>query len=127
MGAVISRIFGKLIPFFGRASSKVLKSAVGQKAKRAAKKSLKKLGSAALQTAANAATKAIAGESKEEIKSGVSKDIASARKEIAKTLQSEIKSREKGDKKKKGSVLAARPSAGSKVARRKKAVKSLLD
>ena len=133
LGKIISRIFGKLIPFFGKASSKVLKSATGAAAKRVAKKSLKKLGTAALKTAANAATKAIAGDSKEDIKAGVSKDIQSARKDLANTIQSEINSREKGAKKRKklpqnkGSAPVVRPSAGSKVAKRKKAVKSLLD
>ena len=126
LGAVISRIFGKLIPWLGRSSGKILKSTAGQAAKRVAKKSLKKVGNAALKSAANAAASAIAGESSENIKSGVHKDIKAARREIADTLRSEINTRDGGKKSIKGKPVS-RPSAGSKVARRKKAVKSLLD
>ena len=76
----------------------MLKSTAGKAAKRVAKKSLKQLGNAALKSGANAVSSAIAGESKDSIKSGVQRDIQSARHEIAETLR-KIKHQESEDAK----------------------------
>ena len=121
LGAILSRVFGRLIPFLKSTGAKVLKSATSKATKKVAKKALKSAGKSALTAASNAALNAIEGKP---VKEGVQKDLSSARKNLAKTIRSEISPPVKsgarvGQRGKKRAI----PS----IAKRKKTLKTLLD
>ena len=130
IGNVLSRIFGRLIPFLKTAGTKVMKSATSAKAKNIAKKALKSAGKNALKAAGNAALNAIEGKP---IKKGVKKDLASARKDIAQTLRaasrelpSDKRRREKEEREGRARGVTKGTSASS-IAKRKKIAKTILD
>ena len=84
IGNVITRIFGRLIPFFRKSGASLMKSATSKAAKKVAKNALKSAGKSALKAAGNAALNALEGKP---VKKGVQEDLASARKKIANVVR----------------------------------------
>ena len=81
---MITRIFGRLIPFFRKSGASLMKSATSKAAKKVAKNALKSAGKSALKAAGNAALNALEGKP---VKKGVQEDLASARKKIANVVR----------------------------------------
>ena len=128
LGNILSRIFGKLIPFLKTAGTKVMKSATTKAAKGVAKRALKSAGKSALKAAGNAALNALEGKP---VKQGVQKDLASAKKELAQTVRTGISIAGKKAKKRKEEqvrkAVVKKGVGGSSFVKRKQIAKSILD
>ena len=133
IGNVITRIFGRLIPFFRKSGASLMKSATSKAAKKVAKNALKSAGKSALKAAGNAALNALEGKP---VKKGVQEDLASARKKIANVVRRGIPTSSssspatlpRGSKNKnrdRPRSLTVTPKTS--VAKRKSVVKTILD
>ena len=131
---MITRIFGRLIPFFRKSGASLMKSATSKAAKKVAKNALKSAGKSALKAAGNAALNALEGKP---VKKGVQEDLASARKKIANVVRRGIPTSSsssspatlpRGSKNKnrdRPRSLTVTPKTS--VAKRKSVVKTILD